>query len=43
MIGWSIKSWLEDDKLTQAVKDEWKKTNGDQPLLGLHYIKQELN
>ncbi len=38
---WSIKNLLEDDKLFQVAKGEWKKTNRDQQPLDLPCKKQE--
>ena len=43
MSGWSIKNLLEDDKLFQAAKGEWKKTNMDQQSLDLLCKKEELD
>ena len=43
MSGWSIKNLLEHDKLFQAVKNEWKKTNIDQQPLNLLCKKEKLD
>ena len=43
MSGWSIKNLLEDDKLFEAAKDEWKRANGDHQQLSLGCTRQELD
>ena len=43
MSGWSIKNLLEDDKLLEAAKSDWKRFNEDHQLLDLHCTKQELD
>ena len=43
MNGWSIKNLLEDDRLFQAAKGEWKKTIKDQKPLDLLCKNEELD